>query len=321
MRPDYLDARVSVIIPTRNNIDTLPATLRSVGLQQMSGVEIIVIDDGSTDGTREWLAEMMRESEMLRVLHTDSLGPSGARNEGISIASAPIIAFVDSDDVWTRGKLRFQVEYMEKNPEVGMTFTDYRHVSPAGEDRGTCFEYWGSAFRRQPPTHFFEIENAEALLLGCNLIGTSTVAVRKTLLQNANGFASELSSAEDWDLWLRLAGMAPVAATSMVATIYLMRPGSLTSRSADRIAAMEDIVSRYRQRSEPVIKSAIRKVDARLHRAHAEMRRAEEAYPAAARAELRALLAEPDRRKLKAVAADIIRSVTGSRSKSLRPTP
>lgn len=318
MRPDYLEARVSVIIPTRNNIDTLPATLRSIGLQQMTGVEIIVIDDGSTDGTREWLAEMMRESDMLRVLHTESAGPAGARNQGISISSAPIIAFADSDDTWTRGKLRFQVEYMEKNPEIGLTFTDYRHVSPDGEDRGTCFEYWDSPFRRQPPTHFFEVDNAEALLLGCNLIGTSTVAVRKSLLQNANGFAEDLVSAEDWDLWLRLAAMAPVAATSMVATIYLMRPGSLTSRSIDRMEAMKSIVARYRHRAEPVIHSALRKVDARLHRARAEMRRAEAAYPAAAHAELRALLAEPDARKLKAAAADIYRAVTSHRDGLVR---
>lgn len=321
MRPEFLDARVSVIIPTRNNMDTLPATLSSVGLQQMSGVEIIIIDDGSTDGTREWLAEMARETPAMRVLHTDSLGPSGARNEGIAIASAPIIAFVDSDDTWSRGKLRFQVEYMERNPHIGFTFTDYRHVSPTGEDRGTCFEYWQSPFRRQPPTHFFELENAESLLLGCNLVGTSTVAVRKELLQNANGFAMELTSAEDWDLWLRLAHLAPVAATSMVSTLYLMRPGSVTSRSADRIAAMESIVSRYAERPEPHIRDAMRKVRARLHRARAEMRRAESAYTAAATSEIRALFADPDRQKLKAVAGDVMRSLKAARGAMLPTSP
>lgn len=306
MRPEFCDARVSVIVPNRNNLSTLPAALRSITLQQVPGTEIIVIDDGSTDGSREWLADTAAECDHLRVLHTESVGPSEARNEGIAIASGPIIAFLDSDDIWARGKLRVQVEYMERNPDVGLTFTDYRHRGPDGEDRGTCFEYWQSPFRRQPPTHFFPVENAESLLLGHNIVGTSTVAARKVLLQNANGFANQLPSAEDWDLWLKLAAMAPVAATTMVGTEYLMRPGSLTSRQADRLAAIETIAARYRDRQEPVIRRALAQVDARLLRAKAEMARSENAYLAAAGTELRALLAEPDRRKLRAAAKDLV---------------
>ena len=317
MRPDYSDARVSVIIPNRNNLDTLPAAFQSVGLQQMPGTEIIVVDDGSTDGSREWLAQMLREVGNLRVLHTESVGPAGARNEAIAIASAPIIAFLDADDLWARGKLRVQLDYLERNPDCGFCFTDYRHVGPEGDDRGTCFEYWNSPFATQPPTHFFEVENAESMLLGCNLVGTSTVAVRKSLLQNANGFATDLASAEDWDLWLRLAGMAPVAASSMIATTYLMRPGSLTSRSHDRIAAIREIAARYAQRREPQIRSALRKVEARLHRAEAEIARADLGYFRAAGAELRALSVEPDARKLRALAGDLLRSM---RPSAARPT-
>ena len=276
-----------------------------------------MIDDGSTDGTREWLAVAASGCPYLHVLHTDSLGPSGARNEGIAIACAPIVAFVDSDDTWARGKLRFQVEYMERNPQIGMTFTDYLHVGPEGEGRGTCFEYWNSPFRHHPPTHFFEVGHAESLLLGCNLAGTSAVAVRKELLQNANGFATDLSSAEDWDLWLRLAQMAPVAASSMVGMFYTMRPGSVTSRSADRIEAIRTIVSRYEGRKEAPFCKATRKVRARIHRAHADMFRAKAAYGAAAIAELRALANDPHRRPLLAAAADIVKRFTLPR----RPSP
>lgn len=299
--------RASVIIPTRNNFDTLPDTIRSVRLQQLAGFEIIVVDDGSTDGTREWLAEIAAEDASVRVIHTESLGPAGARNAGISISRAEIIAFVDSDDTWARGKLRFQVEYMEKNPEIGMTFTDYRHVGVNGDNRGTCFEYWNSPFRHQPPTHFFEVENPEARLLACNLVGTSTVAVRKSVLQTANGFATHLRSAEDWDLWLRIAGIARVAATSMVSTIYLMRPGSLTARGEDRIAAMAEILARYENRHEPGMRGARRAVRARLHRARAEILRAQGARRAAALAEFLAFIAAPERRALKTALADLLR--------------
>ncbi len=108
MRAEFHDARVSVIIPNRNNLDTLPAALASVEAQQFPGMEIIVVDDGSTDGSREWLYKASRNNPALRVLHTDGAGPSDARNEAISVASAEIIAFLDSDDTWERGKLRIR---------------------------------------------------------------------------------------------------------------------------------------------------------------------------------------------------------------------
>ncbi|MCZ8183948.1 MAG: glycosyltransferase family 2 protein [Beijerinckiaceae bacterium] len=312
MSRPLFDARVSVIMPNRNNLDTLPAAIRSIGLQQVDAVEILVIDDGSTDGSREWLSAMARELPQMRVLETDSLGPAGARNAGISEASAPIVAFLDSDDLWLRGKLRVQLEHLERNPAIGMSFTDYRHVGPAGEDRGTCFDYWRPAFRNQPPTHFFALDEAEALLLGHNLVGTSTVAVRKSLLQNANGFATDLASAEDWDLWLRLAAMAPVATSTMIMTDYLMRPGSLTSRQHDRLAAIETIAGRYRTRSERPIRQALRKVDARLARARAEIARKDARHLSAAMAELRACCAEPSRPGLRAAAADLVRGLQPS---------
>ncbi len=303
------DARVSVIIPNRNNLDTLPAAIHSVGLQQIAATEIIVIDDGSTDGSRDWLAAMARETPGLRVLESNSIGPAGARNLGISEASGPLIAFLDSDDVWLRGKLRVQLEFMERNPEIGMTFTDYRHVGPSGEDRGTCFDYWRPAFRNKPPTHFFPVETPEPLLLGHNLVGTSTVAVRKTLLQNANGFATDLISAEDWDLWLRLAAMAPVAATTMVMTDYLMRPGSLTSRLHDRLTAVEVITGRYRNRQGRQFRQALRSVDSRLARARAEISRQESRHLLAAVNELRACYARPSRPALHAAAGDLLRGL------------
>ncbi len=309
MRAEFHDARVSVVIPNRNNMDTLPAALASVEAQQLPGTEIIVVDDGSTDGAREWLYRASLKNPALRVLHTDSLGPSGARNEAISVASAPIVAFLDSDDIWERGKLRVQVEYMERYPEVGFTFTDYRHFGPTGDDRGTCFEYWKSELRQQPPSHFFRLEEAEATLLAVNLVGTSTVAARKTLLQNANGFATHLASAEDWDLWLRLAAMAPVAATSMVAMRYLMRPNSLTAQRGKRLQAISEILNRYRRHENPALRKAWRQGQARILRAQAEIARADGRRMRSAADEFRAFLIAPETGKLRAAAVDIVRCV------------
>lgn len=301
--------RVSVIMPTLDNMDTLPAALASIQKQSLKQIEIIIVNDGSSDGSEIWLREQARRDRRIRILETRKLGPSGARNEAISIASAPIVAFLDADDIWLAGKLRFQVEYMERQPGIGLTFTDYRHVGSQGEDRGTCFEYWVSKFRNQPPAHFFEVHEAEALLLQNNLVGTSTVAVRTDLLRNANGFAMNLVSAEDWDLWLRLAATTGVAATSMIGVDYLMRTNSVSSRRVDRIRAIEQIASRYSMRRERSIKLALRSVRARLERAKAEILRSEAFFSASALAEIRSILAAPDRRALRAVGGDTIKAM------------
>lgn len=320
MRAEFHDARVSVVIPNRNNLDTLPAALASVEAQQMPDTDIIVVDDGSTDGSREWLAQAAEDMQNLRVLHTESLGPAGARNEAISVCCAPIIAFLDSDDTWERGKLRVQIEYMERYPEIGFTFTDYRHFGPDGDDRGTCFEYWKSDYRRQPPSHFFQLEEAEATLLAVNLVGTSTVAARKALLQNANGFATDLASAEDWDLWLRLAAMAPVAATSMVGMRYLMRPNSLTTQRSKRLEAISEILDRYRGHAQLALRKAHRQGRARILRAQAEMARTEGKHLHSASDELRAFFIAPEANKLRAITSDLVRSVRTSRDAAIART-
>lgn len=301
--------RASVIMPTLNNMDTLPAALASIQNQSLKQIEIIIVNDGSNDGSEIWLREQAQIDRRIRLIETQRLGPPGARNEAISIASAPIVAFLDADDVWLPGKLRFQIEYMERQPDIGLTFMDYRHVGPTGDDRGTCFEYWVSSFRTQPPAHFFQVPEPEALLLKCNLIGTSTVAVRTDVLRNANGFATELCSAEDWDLWLRLAAATRFAATSMIAMDYLMRPDSESSRRVDRIRAIEQIASRYKDRSERSIRSALRSVRARLERAKAEILRSEAFYSASALAEIRSLIAAPDRRAFRAAGGDTLKAV------------
>ena len=199
---------ITVIIPTRNDISNLPVALDSVAKQQVEHLEVIVLDDGSTDGTAEYLAARAKEDRRLRVVTLEGRGASASRNVAIAMACSPLIAFLDSDDAWRPGKLSRQIAAMQGDPELQFCFTDYDHKTPEGADLGTCFEYWKPAFADRPPVQFERLVNPEALLLGCNLVGTSTVVARTAALRNANGFATHMRSAEDWDLWLRLAAQA-----------------------------------------------------------------------------------------------------------------
>ena len=128
----------SVIIPTRDCIAWLPGAILSIGPNP--DIEIIVFNDGSTDGTREWLAEAARADRRIVVMEGTGIGPSKARNAAIEAARAPLLAFLDADDRWYPGKLEQQIALHRRFPEASFSFTDYRHVTGDGEDRADHLE-------------------------------------------------------------------------------------------------------------------------------------------------------------------------------------
>jgi glycosyltransferase involved in cell wall biosynthesis len=300
----------SIIIPTRNCLNYLPTTLASIDAQNRCDLEVILVDDGSTDGTANWARARPASGFSLTLLETGGIGPGAARNAGVAAASADLIAFLDADDTWSPGKLDAQLAYHGANPMIGFSFTDYLHVTPDGAQLGTCFAYWGCTWTRVADDAYFVVRDAEARLLGSNLVGTSTVLMNRDAFLAAGGFSARWASAEDWDLWLRVAALAPVACSTYVTMSYLMRPGSETSNRRARLAAMAGIIDRYRSRTEPVFQRTVRLAQARLDVATAEAARADGDPRGAARAHLRALLAHPDWRTGRAFAADAVAAIT-----------
>ncbi len=238
----------SVIIPTRNCLPYLKAALMSVIAQDVV-VETIVVDDGSSDGTSQWLK--LQNVPDLRVLTQDGIGPARARNLAIEAARSDLIAFLDADDFWWPGKIRTQIEAHAVHPEAALSFSDYLHFDPSGSLHGTSFDFW--SFKAHS-SDYRVLPDAEATLLGANLIGTSTVVARRDSLLRVNGFATDLPSAEDWDLWLRLAASGQTLVSGAVTTSYLMRPGGETQKRGARIAALEMILARYGECNGPLQK-------------------------------------------------------------------
>jgi len=110
-----VDPLVSVVIPVFNGEAFLREAVESVMAQKYSPVEIIIVDDGSTDGT----AEMARSlPETVRYLHQSNQGPAAARNRGIEHAQGSLIAFADADDLWPEGKLELQLPYLLRDPAI-----------------------------------------------------------------------------------------------------------------------------------------------------------------------------------------------------------
>ena len=260
----------SVVIPTRDCVDYLKQSIPTIYQQKLDDVEIIIVDDGSTDGSHEYLAECQKNDKNFVVLQTDGIGPGRARNHAIEHANSDLIAFLDADDLWIEGKLGRQLAFHEAQPDASLSFTDYIHFRPGEPLSGSSFDYWGRDFLKPNQTGYEVIEHPEAVLLQHNIVGTATVVAKRESLQNANGFATDLRSATDWDMWMKLAGMGEVGVSPEIGMHYLMRPGSITQNRQNRIDAIDFIIDRYRGRTEPEMVKAVRLAEANLAVARAE---------------------------------------------------
>jgi glycosyltransferase involved in cell wall biosynthesis len=298
---------VSVIIPTRDAAGWLARAIFSVG--PMQEVEILVVDDGSTDGTAALLAEFAAHDPRLRILAGAGKGPAAARNLAIAAARAPLIAFLDADDRWRLGKLTAQLAFHAAHPEAGFSFTDYRHLTTEREDRGSCFAYWPRFAKSLAGRESaFLLDAAPAALLAENVVGTSTVMVRTDMLRELGGFDAGMPQSEDWDLWLRLAARAPVGCLPEVFMDYtLHRAGNLSSQRAERLAAMRVIARRHGPAAKRLDPGALRACAVRLLVAAAEAAAADGARLRSAGLHLAAALRQPTRRHWREAAAALLR--------------
>jgi hypothetical protein len=202
---------VSVIIPTFNRADLLPETLRSVLGQTVQALEVIVVDDGSTDDT-VGVVEAMGDPRLRLIRNTWSGRPAVGRNIGIRAARAELIAFVDSDDLWLPEKLAVQLAYMEANPQSLWCFTHFDDL-----DSST-----GIISQRMIPQALSSGTYSPKDLLCGNFIGSLTPLIQRGLL-NLTGPLDEsweIRFAEDWDIWLRLSAIMPAGFIPQPLALY-----------------------------------------------------------------------------------------------------
>jgi glycosyltransferase involved in cell wall biosynthesis len=219
---------VSVVIPTRDRLDLLAQTVHTVLAQEVD-LEVIVVDEASTDGTSTWLAS--QDDPRLRTVHHDR--PAGlptARNAGIDASRGGWVAFVDDDDLWLPRKLGDQLAAAER---AGRRWAFGGALDITGEPR---------LLRVTVPSS----EDANRLLWS-NVIpgGGSNVLVRRDLLEAAGGFDPLLPTSEDWDLWIRLSLLSPPAVVPRPVLAYRIHAGNMSRKVDAMIAGMRLIESRY----------------------------------------------------------------------------
>jgi glycosyltransferase involved in cell wall biosynthesis len=130
---------VSVVIPAHNTERYVAEAVTSVLTQQVSDLEVIVVDDASTDNTAQVVADL--GDPRVRLVRLDKVGVGAARNRGICLARGRFIAFLDADDRWCAGKLTRQIALLEAEPDVGFVFTNFRRFDPSGYHDQTQFDY------------------------------------------------------------------------------------------------------------------------------------------------------------------------------------
>ncbi|MCP4693516.1 MAG: glycosyltransferase family 2 protein, partial [Desulfobacterales bacterium] len=185
---------VSVILPTYNRAWILREAVDSVLAQDYSDFELIVVNDGSTDDTRELLDEY---GDRIIVLEQENRGVSAARNLGVSSASGRLITFLDSDDYWLPKKLSTQAAFFDARPDALICQTE---------------EIWIRNGRRVNPKRKHKKKSGmifEPSLALC-LVSPSAVMIRRELFEEVGLFDEALPACEDYDLWLRIAWKYPV---------------------------------------------------------------------------------------------------------------
>ncbi|MGH7963598.1 MAG: glycosyltransferase family 2 protein [Candidatus Binatia bacterium] len=210
---------VSVIIPTYNRRDVIREAIASVLAQTYQDFELIVVDDGSEDGTAEAVCKVVG----VRYLYQSNRGVSAARNCGVALSNGELLAFLDSDDTWQPQKLESQVAFFTAHPQAQICQTEeiwLRHgvrVNPQNKHRKSG----GDIFARS---------------LELCLVSPSAVMMRRELFERVGGFDESLPACEDYDLWLRIAATMPV---HLIETPLVIKRGGHADQLSHRFWGMD----------------------------------------------------------------------------------
>lgn len=197
--------KVSVVIPTYNREKTILRAIQSVLNQTYSNLEVLVIDDGSTDGTED-IINSIRDDRVKYVVMEQNGGPSRARNAGVQMAEGEWIAFQDSDDCWHENKLETQVKYIENNTQYSLVYCKSMNYFQNGKT------LVGPA---EPLPPVMEGKMLHTLLKR-NVVDTPTMFMKRKSFLDIGGFDATYKALEDWEFMIRFAKVYEIGYVSEV---------------------------------------------------------------------------------------------------------
>lgn len=222
--------KVSVIVPAYNAVAYLPQTIDSVLQQTFTDYEVLIVDDGSSDGTADWAAQV--SDPRVKLILQPNQGAGAARNTGIRNAQGDYVAFLDADDLWEPTKLAKQVGRLDQQPEVGLVHTWITFANPDGSlsDRTmqTSSEghIWNQVVVYNP--------------LKCG----STAMVRRRCFEELGYFDQSLKYSEDWDMWIRIARNYAFSVIAEPLTYYRIHPFNKSKNYEGQLQCFRQIIDK-----------------------------------------------------------------------------
>ena len=217
--------QIAVVIPAYNSARFLREGLDSVLSQTYPVAEIIVVDDGSKDNTREVVESY---APPVRYFWQANSGVSPARNGGVQETTSPWVAFLDADDAWEPRKIERQVKALQANPDAVLCYTGKLFIGPDGP---------GQVCEAIAADHLWP------LLRYQNPITPSTVLMRRDVFEAAGGFDKRFLGCEDWDLWFRLGSQAKMVALNEPLTRYRVTPTGLSMNFDKMLSEVGKMIS------------------------------------------------------------------------------
>jgi glycosyltransferase involved in cell wall biosynthesis len=256
-------ARISVIVPAFNAGRYLAECLESIIAQDLPGLEVIVVDDGSTDDTRTVCAKY--EPQIRYVWQPNSGGCSAPRNHGARLAVGEFLAFFDADDVMCFGRLRAQLEVLQSDPELGLALTNYRNFDESGDHTHSHFSTCAglleaTALNDKCESIRLAPVTSNWLLVRENFGSAGSTLFRRTSFEQAGGFDETLSASEDFDLIYRVARRQPIALLGRVGFRRRLHATNMSHQTQHILACKID--SRRRllaTETQPELRQALRR--------------------------------------------------------------
>lgn len=239
---------VSVVVPAYNAAETICQTLQSIIEQTHKELEIIVVDDGSSDATPSLVEEFCAVDARIKLIRQTNQGVAAARNAGWHAAKASLIAFIDADDLWDPRNIELQLACMQQAPpQVGLVYSHYVQIDPQNRVLPTCIQH---AYRGQVMEY----------VLKSNFIGNcSSILVRREILRKTSGFDSRLRMAgatgcEDYLFYCRAVGYCEFEVVAQPLVGYRLLPNNMSSNLPRMLRSwllvcreMSDLHPHYRQ--------------------------------------------------------------------------
>lgn len=246
--PANSSPKISVVIVTYNRADLLPKAVASVLAQSFKDFELLIIDDGSVDGTEAYVRSLSFRDERVKYFKNEfNLGISKSRNRGVALARGEYIAMLDSDDYWLdKNKLKVQAAYLDEHPEAGLIGTAIR-----------CEDKNGRILKED--IFAAADEDIRARLLLKNQFAQSSVLFRKKAFVKAGGYDESSNIGEDYDLWLKIGRSFQLANLPEVTVAYLIHSGGITKEKRFKtIYETDKIICRHKKYYPSYLKARIK---------------------------------------------------------------